>query len=443
MSLLLRGGTALTANPRGDVLRGADILITGDRISAISATPLKELPDVPVIEAEGCTILPGFVQTHVHLCQTLFRGRAEDFELLDWLRLRIFPFEAAHSARSMFASAAVGALELIRSGTTTILDMGSIHHQEEVIRAVGESGLRAFVGKALMDINDAYPPLREPTREALDSTRALAERWHGSYDGRIRYAVAPRFILSCSDALMREVAELLEAFPEMLLHTHACENRKEIAAVRSRFGMDNIEAIEAFRLLSGRSCLAHCVHVSDREVDLLAASGASIAHCPSSNLKLGSGIADVPRFLGRNIRVGLGADGAPCNNTLDLFHEMRLAAAMQKPAHGPAAMPARTVFELATIGGARALGLDGEIGSLEAGKKADLVILDLRKPWNPLMSDDDPFTSLVYSATPENVDSVMIDGRWVYRRREFVGMDPERTLRDARTELRALLERMG
>jgi cytosine/adenosine deaminase-related metal-dependent hydrolase len=169
----------------------------------------------------------------------------------------------------------------------------------------------------------------------------------------------------------------------------------------------------------------HCIHLPTGKSTILAETGASVAHCPSSNLKLGSGIADIHRLLGRNIAVGLGADGAPCNNSLDIFHEMRLAAAIHRPRHGAAAMPARTIFELATIGGARALGLDGEIGSIEAGKKADLVLLDLRKPWNPLRSEDDLFAALVHTDA-ENVDSVMVDGRgstrWcLYRHRRRAG----------------------
>ena len=387
-------------------------------------------------------LIPGFVQTHVHLCQSLFRGMADDLELLDWLRLRIFPFEAAHTPGSMYSSAMLGAMELIRSGTTTILDMGSIHHEEEVIRAIGETGLRAFVGKAMMDLNDTFPALRESTAESLRSTRALAERWHNSFDGRIKYAVAPRFVLSCTDLLLGAAREMLDSFEGMLFHTHASENKGEIEAVRRRCGMENIEFLHGLGVLSDRTCLAHCVHLSDHEIALLAQTRTSVSHCPSSNLKLGSGIANIPQLRAKGINVGLGADGAPCNNSLDMFREMRLASLIQKPLHGPTAMPAKSVFEMATRNGAKSLGLAGEIGSIEPGKKADMVLLSLTNAWDPLLPDDNVFSSIVYSATPENVDSVMIDGRWVYRSGEFPELDPGSVTSAARIECRSLLARL-
>ncbi len=445
--MILRGGIVVTNNPRREILSHPSIRISNNTIAEIlpSGEPESRAGDPnlssgdEVLDISGYVVIPGFVQTHIHLCQTLFRGLADGLELLDWLRERIFPFEAAHTDASMYASAMIGIAELMRSGTTTILDMGSIHHEEEVIRAVGESGIRAHVGKAMMDINDIVPRLRESTRDALHSTRTLAERWHRSYDGRVRYAPAPRFVLSCSEALMRETAEMVHATEGMILHTHASENRKEIETVRGRFGMDNIEFLDSMSLLSSRACVAHCVHVSRREAEILAATSTSVAHCPSSNLKLGSGIADIPALLARGINVGLGADGASCNNSLSMFQEMRLASLLQKPAHGASAFSAQEVFELATLGGARALGLANAVGSIEPGKKADLVLLDLRRVWNPL--EGDIYSSIVYSSGPENVDSVMIDGKWVFRRAEFTGFDPSELVSRGKHELRLLLDR--
>ena len=213
MSLLIHNGTIL-ADVRPDrIIPNASLRIEDNTIAAIfSGTQGDRKEAQEVIDASGYLLIPGFVQTHVHLCQTLFRGLADDLSLLDWLQMKIFPLEAAHTAYSMYLSAKIGIAELIRSGTTTILDMGSIHHEEEVIRAIGETGLRAFVGKAMMDRNDAYPPLRESTKDALNSTRTLAEQWHNSYGGKIKYAAAPRFALSCSDTLMHETRMLLESF---------------------------------------------------------------------------------------------------------------------------------------------------------------------------------------------------------------------------------------
>lgn len=438
---LVQGGTTRT------ILHDAVLHVVDDRLAAILPALPASLPaDASVIDARSLIAIPGFVQTHIHLCQTLFRGHAEDLPLLDWLQSKIFPFEAAHDEQSMYLSAMLGIAELIRSGTTTILDMGSIHHEEAVIRAVGESGFRAHVGKAMMDINDLFPGLREGTKEAFTSARALAERWHGTFDGRVHYAVAPRFVLSCTDRLLRDAGELCAATPGMIFHTHASENTAEVEAVRKRTGMENIEFLHSLGVLSERSCLAHCIHVHHHEVELLRSSRSSVTHCPSSNLKLASGIANVPYLRARGITVGLGADGAPCNNTLSAFREMHLASVLHKPSHDSTAMPAEEVFRMATIDGAKALGLDREIGSLEAGKKADIVLLDLDQPAQPILergTDDHLlYSAIVHTATPECVDSVMVDGKWLYRKGGYTGIDAPAVRSAARTELRNLLHRM-
>jgi cytosine/adenosine deaminase-related metal-dependent hydrolase len=342
----------------------------------------------------------------------------------------------------MYASAMVGITELIRSGTTTILDMGSIHHEEEIVRAIAETGLRAFVGKAMMDVNDIYPKLKEPTVQSLATTRRQAEQWHKSSEGRIRYAVAPRFVLSCSDQLLREAYAMTEASPGMLFHTHAAENRIEMDAVRKRCKMDNIEFFESIGILHSNTCLAHCIWLNDREVGLLRDRKTKVVHCPSSNLKLGSGVARIPELLSKGIGVSLGADGAPCNNTLNMFEEMRLAALIQKPQHGPRAMNAQTVFEMATRNGAAALGLENDIGSIEPGKKADVVLLDINQPWNPYETTD-VYSSIVYTGSPENVHSVLVDGRWLYRSKQHVTLDSSRAVSNARDELRLLLQRVN
>ncbi len=441
---LIKAGSVVTMDPSRRVLAGGAVVVSGSSIeSVLSAAELAAMPAFggTVLSAPSLTVIPGFIQTHVHLCQTLFRGLADDLELLDWLRLKIYPFEAAHTAASMRASAMTGIAELIRSGTTTIMDMGTVAHEEEIAASVEETGLRAFIGKAMMDSNDAYPALAESTKESLGSTLAQAERWHGKAGGRIRYAVAPRFVLTCSDALLKEAHAMTGSFPGMLFHTHAAENRHEMDAVRKRCGADNIEFFDGLGILHANTCLAHCIWVNEREVSLLSERKSKVLHCPTSNLKLGSGVARIPELLSRGIPVSLGADGAPCNNTLDMFQEMRHAALIQKPLHGPSAMPAQTVFELATRGGAEALGLEDVTGSIEAGKKADLVLLDLGRIWNP-PQETNPYSSIVYSGTPENVRYVMIDGAWVYRDGVHVTLRQGAVASSAAKELRLLLERI-
>ena len=442
--ILLKADTIVTMDPQRRVLRDGGLIVNGAAIERVlTREALASLPpfDGGVVDAPGLAVIPGFIQTHIHLCQTLFRGLADDLPLLDWLALRIFPYEAAHTAPSMSASAMLGIAELVRSGTTTIMDMGSIHHEDEIASAVESTGLRAFIGKAMMDRNEAFPGLKETTEESLRSTLRQARAWHGAAGGRLKYAVAPRFVLSCSDRLLREAHAMLADFPGMLLHTHAAENLREMEAVRARCGMDNIEFFDSIGILGPTSCLAHCIWVNPAEVGLLRDRQAKVLHCPSSNLKLGSGVAGIPGFLQHGIAVSLGADGAPCNNRLDMFEEMRLAALIQKPLHGAGAMEASSVFELATLGGARALGLERSIGSIEAGKKADLVLLNAGRAWNPA-GGENIYSNLVYSGTPENVRSVMVDGAWIYRDGVHLRMDEAAIVARARRELRLLLDRV-
>ena len=439
----------VTMDSEDRFLPGGGILIEGNAIarvlSAAEVSTRRMDADVVVVDAQDLVALPGFVQTHVHLCQTLFRGLAEDMELLDWLQTRIFPYEAAHTAASMYASARIGIAELIRGGTTTIMDMGSIHHEEEVVRAITETGLRAFVGKAMMDLNAMHPPFKESTEEALRSSLHQARQWHGSADGRIRYAVAPRFVLSCTDELLRGAYAMTADFPGMLFHTHASENRHELEAVRARCGMDNVAYFDHIGVLHANTCLAHCVWLNEEEIAAMRERNASVLHCPSSNLKLGSGIADIPRFVSEGIRVSLGADGAPCNNRLDMFSEMHLASLIQKPGYGPTAMPAYAVLRMATAGGAAALGIAEETGSIAAGKRADIMLLDLQRPWSSPAGEtlDALAATIVHACTADNVHSVLIDGRWVYRNREYTSLDADLAVHDGAKELHSLLKRVA
>ena len=444
MRTLIRVGSILTVNPQGSILHDGGIVVNDDTIEAVLASSeLRQLNDFKgeIVDARSLVAIPGFVQTHIHLCQTLFRGLADDLQLLDWLKLKIFPLEAAHNASSVRTSALLGAAELLLSGTTTIMDMGSVHHEEEIIVAIEESGLRAFVGKAMMDVNDHYPKLKEPTSSALKTSRAFAETVHKSANGRIHYAFAPRFVLSCTEGLLRETEEMVRSLPGTLLHTHAAENKSEMDAVRSRCKMNNIEYFDHIGVLDERTCLAHCIWLNPKEIDLLKERNAKVLHCPSSNLKLGSGVADIPRYLAKSITVSLGADGAPCNNKLDMFTEMRLAALIQKPAHGPTSMPAQTVFELATMGGAKTLGMEKEIGSLEKGKKADIALLDAGRVWNP-SAGTDLYSTIVYSCDARNVHSVMVDGKWLVMKQELTTVDGESIIAEAQRQLHQLLERV-
>lgn len=422
--ILIKGGTVVTMNAGREIATG-DVLIEDNRIALIGKVTSKRGID-ETIDATGRLVIPGLIQPHIHLCQTLFRGRADDLELLEWLRQRIWPFEASHTPDSLYVSALLGGAELLRSGTTAILDMGTVHHTDSVFEAAKKLGLRATIGKAMMDAGQGVPGgLRETTDASMIESVRLIEKWHGAENGRLRYAFAPRFVLSCTEDLMLRVVKESRA-RGIGMHTHASENSDEVIAVREKCGRDNVSYLHSLGMSGHDTVLAHCVWLTSEEQRILADSGTHVAHCPSSNLKLASGFAKIPDLLAMGVNVCLASDGAPCNNTLDAFGEMRLAALMHKPRFGPTAMPAEQVFEMATVRGARALGLESEIGSLEEGKKADLAIVGIDRLHASPASD--PYSLLVYSLSGADVEQVIVDGVTRVRKGKVLGIDTKKLI---------------
>lgn len=398
-SLSIRNATILTMNDALDVVHG-DVLVRDGRIASVGPAARG---GGTVIDAHGAYLLPGFIQTHLHLCQTLFRGYADDLALLDWLKARVWPMEAAHTPASLAAAAQQAAAELLRSGTTTVLTMETVHDTDAVFDALEPMGLRAVVGKCMMDADAAAPArLIEDTRRSIDESVAIAKRWHGRANGRLRAAFAPRFAVSCSRELLEAVASLAVQH-QLLIHTHASENRDEIALIATRTGRKNIDYLADTGLTSRHLCLAHCVWVDESEQALMAEREVKVLHCPGSNLKLGSGLAPVVEMRAKGISVSLGADGAACNNHLDMFEEMRLAAVLQSVRHAPGALTARDAVWMATREGARALGLEHDIGSIEVGKKADLILVDAQGP--------EPYSTIVYASRGTNVRTTIVDGQ--------------------------------
>jgi len=438
-SLLIRGGTVLTLNDRWEVFDG-DVSIRDGRIAALG--PNLEGPHDRVVEARGGYILPGLIQTHIHLCQTLFRGYADDLALMDWLRSRVWPMEAAHTPDSLRAAARLAATELLCSGTTSVLTMETVHDTDAVFEAIAESGLRATIGKCMMDFDAQVPKrLQEETRASIDESVAIRARWHGAAEGRLRAAFAPRFAVSCSRELLEAVAGLSDQH-HAIVHTHASESREEIAIVQQATGArTNIEYLASVHLASPHLCAAHCVWVDERDQQLLADHDVKVMHCPGSNLKLGSGIAPVPEMRTRGITVSLGADGAACNNRLDMFEEMRLAAVLQAMRRGPGVLPAREVLWMATRAGARTLGLEDAIGSLEPGKRADVIVVDRDRPH--LAPGPDPYSTLVYAARGSDVRTTVVDGVLLVDEFAPVRVDRAEIAADARLAAHQLASRAG
>src|SRR6266850_442568 len=434
---LIKNGTIITVDRQDRVMIG-DLLIRDGHIAGIGDS--GQQADV-AIDATGCAVLPGFVQTHLHLCQTLFRGAADDLSLIDWLKKRVWPMEAAHTSESIRASARLGIAEMIRGGTTCALTMETVRHTEEVLQVVDETGFRATVGKCMMDKGDGVPNgLCEKTSDSIRESVELIEKWHESAGGRVRCCFAPRFAVSCTRELLSEVSELAKKH-QVMIHTHSSESKNECEIVEAETGRRNVAYLDSLGISGAHVVLAHCVHLDTEEMETLASTKTNVAHCPSSNLKLGSGLARIAEMLARKISVSLGADGAACNNRLDMFTEMRTAALLQKLAHGPEVLPANRTLRMATIDGARALGLGNEIGSLEAGKRADVIVVNLAQLHSS--PSRDVVSTLVYSTVSSDVRTTIIDGHVLMRDGELLSMNEASVIEDANREAGALAERAG
>lgn len=433
---LVRDGLIVTMNKKREVLRG-DLRMQDGRIDEI-APRIKPKAGDAVVEARGSFVIPGLIQAHTHLCQILFRGWADDLELLDWLKKRIWPMEKAHNEESMRAAARLGLMEMQLLGTTAILDMGSVDHHDSVFEEAERSGIRYWGGNCLMDDKSTSGPLYRPTDETLTYSQDLIRRWHRKND-RIQYAISPRFAISCTERILRAAVDLQKKH-KLIFHTHASENRGEIQLVKKRTGLDNIKYLKKLGCLNKASVIAHGIHLSKSEISDIVSTRTGIAHCPSSNLKLASGIARIAEYKKRKVKLGLGADGAPCNNMMDPFMEMRLAALLQKPIFGPTAMPAREAFELATLGGARLLNAESEIGSLEKGKMADVVLVGRDHPG--VATVDDPYSALVYSCSGRDVTHVWTAGKMIVQDRRHLLFKAESVIENARAQMLKLKTRI-
>ncbi|MEC7240411.1 MAG: amidohydrolase family protein, partial [Myxococcota bacterium] len=341
MRQLFKGATVISCADQSQN-SPADMRVHDGRIVEIGPELAADGDEVQ--DLSGRWVLSGFVQSHVHLCQTLFRGMAEDRVLLDWLGERIWPLEAAHDEESTYWSARLGIAEMLLCGTTAFLDMGSLRHTSSTFLACEEAGVRATSGRSLMD-RENPAGLHASHEENLRGACDEADRWHNK--GRLRYGFAPRFVPSCSEGLLRET--LSEARRrKAVIHTHASENVAEIQLVRELTGKDNIVYFGQIGMLGPDVALAHCIHLSDPEMQLLAETRTRVLHCPSSNMKLASGIAPIPELLARGVHISVGADGAPCNNRLDPFSEMRKVGLLQALRLGPGHLDPSTILQMMT-----------------------------------------------------------------------------------------------
>jgi len=423
--LLVSGGSVLTLDASDTVVADGAVAIRGGRILAVGPRGLIErrYRARRTIDASGHLVLPGLVNAHTHAAMTLFRGVRDDCDLMTWLTKFLFPLEARFvSTRFVRCGALLACWEMIASGTTTFAD--GYFFQEETARAAEEAGLRAVVGQGIFDV--ATPDAKDAGEGLARAERFLSE-WRGH--PRITPALFPHSCYTVGPETFWKAQALAERFDAPIL-THLSESAGEVATVRERYGRTPVRHLAGLGVLDRRVTAAHAVAVDEEEIGLLASAEAGVVHCAESNMKLASGVAPIARMLAAGIRVGLGTDGAASNNDLDLFGEMGSVARLHKvQALDPTAVPARQVVRMATIGSAAALHREADIGSLEAGKRADLIVVEASGP-NALPLYD-PYSYLVYAARSDAVRTVVVEGRVVMEGRRLRALDTEAIRRAA------------
>jgi len=448
--LLLAGGRLLDPSVPEPELAEADLYAENGTVLAVGADAqrLASATGEPVerFDAGGKWVLPGFVQAHLHLCQTLLRNGPEGLELLPWLASHVWPGEAALDPETLGVSARLGMAECLASGVTAVLDMGTTRHSDILFRSAARAGIRYTGGNVLMDDPRTTPEnLRVSADDGLAETERLRSVWDGRERGRLRVAVSPRFAVSCTEELLRGAADLAGRHG-LAIHTHASENLSECALVLERSGRGNLEYLDDVGLLTDGTCVAHAVHTGPEDWERLAARKSAVAHCPTSNLRLASGVCPVPELLAAGVRVALGSDGAPCNDRLDPFREMRMACLLPQTRPGARArVSAKDAVAMATRQGARAIGLQGG-DDLSPGGRADFVILDPEAGWaSPGGWVAEPWGAIVYSMGPENVFATIVDGVLRFRATDPTvgGLKPAPwEIQKAVTTLRAAISRV-
>ena len=368
--------------------------------------------------------MPGFVNTHTHAAMTCFRGIADDLELMEWLNNYIFPAEAQNvNPHLAYWGSLLACAEMIKSGTTTFCDMYIF--EEETARAAKEAGMRCLVGEVLFDFPS--PSCKTP-EEGLAYTRRLAEKWRN--DPLVSIIVEPHSLYTCSSDLLRGAKKIADDY-DLMIGIHLLENIQEVSQLKEKFGKDPLVFLDDIEYLNERLIAFHCVYFSPYDISLFASHGCKVSHNPASNMKLANGIPPVSEMLKAGVAVGLGTDGCASNNTLDMIREMSTAAKLHKVAMlDPTVMDARTTVRMATINGARALGLDRITGSLEVGKKADIIILGLNRPHLTPMYNE--YSHLVYAAGGADVDAVVINGTVVMENRQLLTIDENRVMNEVR-----------
>ncbi len=449
---IYEGATVVTVDPERRIITDGALAVRGDRLAAVgkSAGVRAQFPAARRVNLAGKLVIPGLVDTHVHLAQALIRGCADDMDLIPWLTERVWVLQGNYTVADGRASAALCIAEMLRSGTTTFLEsmLAGRYGLDGIAEVVAQSGIRGILSKIVMDIaayadgsNAMYPGMVEERETSMRQALEMYDRWNGAANGRIQVWFGPRTPGGVSVDLYREMVREARQ-RDMGITMHLGEVRADVAFMRREFNMTLVEFCDHVGMLGPKTVLVHTVWLTPPEIARLAETGTSISHNPSSNTKLASGFAPIPEMLAAGVNVTLGCDGGPSNNSYDLIREMKLAAVIHKGRTlDPVVVPAETVLEMATIHGARALGLAHEIGSLEAGKKADFVVLNMDRPG--LTPSPNPVSTLVYAAMGSDVETVVVDGQVVVEGGRLLTLDEEAVVAEARQRAAEVYARAG
>ena len=399
--ILIKGATVVTMNESNDIIQNGDILIENDTIKSVGTSIPDELPEsLKVISGKNKVVIPGLINLHNHAAMTLFRSFADDLPLQEWLQTKIFPAEERLTAEDVYWGSSLAILEMLKGGTTTFVDM--YFFMDEVAKACCNSGIRAVLSQGIIGTNSIIG------YQSLQKAKSFAFNWHNQAGGRITTMLGPHAPYTCPPKFLQKVIDEADKLNSPI-HIHLAETRKEVEDCLNQYKKTPIKLVNEIGLFERNVLAAHCVHLSDDDINLLVSKQVGIAHNPSSNLKLGSGIAPLRDLIKEGARVGLGTDGAASNNNLDMFEEMRLAALLQKGYHkNPSLVPATQALGMATREGAKALNMNN-LGVIEPGYKADMAILDFKKPH--LQPHLDTIAHIVYSASASDVETVIVDGK--------------------------------
>lgn len=429
MNILIKDTILITMNNKKEIFNKIDIAIENDKIKYIGNIKGDFTAD-KIIDGSDKITLPGLINTHTHIPMTLFRNYADDLPFWEWLFEKILPLEKNLKEEHVYWGAMLGIAEMIKSGITSFVDM--YFFVDHITKAVEETGIRGFVSLSVTDGKDGW-------EKSLKETEAFIENWDGKANGRVNVRIAPHAPYSCSDDLLKELVKLSRKYKKGI-NIHLSESEKEIADSLEKYGKSPVERLNDLGVFDVPTLAVHCVQLSDRDIEILKAKNISVSNNPGSNLKLGNGFARINDLLEMGINVSLGTDGSASNNNLNMFEEMNLASLINKGvSRDSESVSAYTALEMATINGAKAIGREDEIGSIEIGKKADIIMIDLNQPhFYPRYN---PVASLVYSAQASDVDTVMVDGEILMEKGELVTMDLQDIIKNVEIKAKELIEK--